>query len=200
MIKKSIKAFCEMFLIKIQKNILWNVLTGGRVCRAVDSLRTARCRPTKADKSKVDDPARLHTSYTVNRHSNSVPFSLSHFHLSIKAVNLNPWWWWLPAQFTTLSPSLSKPVNWISFPQKVPSFSLYWRDGSSSRFDSDKIVALRSSSRTSLSISQAWIALIQLIEKICQGRQVSGPRDRGHTHKVFASSQPQNPWQIYTLN
>ena len=104
MLKKSIKAFCEMCLIKILKNILWNVLTGGRVCRAVDSLRSARCRPTKADKSKVDDPARLHTSYTVNRHSNSVPFSLSHFHLSIKAVNLNPWWWWLPAQFTTLFP------------------------------------------------------------------------------------------------
>ena len=86
------------------KNILWNVLTGGRVCRAVDSLLTARCSPRPASPrwmtAACPSKSTSRNTYTVNRHSrNSVPFSLSLFHtftftlhlrLPINSGNLNP--------------------------------------------------------------------------------------------------------------
>ena len=71
-------------------NILWNVLTGGRVCRAVDSLLTARCKAEqpKADKSKVDDRfASTPTQLTVtppihlSLFLSLLQLSLSSFHL-----------------------------------------------------------------------------------------------------------------------
>ena len=53
------------------------------------------------------------------------------------------------------------------------------------------IAALKSSSY--LFEYQTWSALIQLIEKICQGRQVSGPRLEDTPTKI---QRAPNPWQM----
>ena len=105
-----------MFLLK---NISWNVLTGGRVCRAVDSLLTARCspRPTSPRWMTAGRSSSTPTQLTVTPLPKSVPFPvfiffsaftvpLLHFHFFSDYNPNNP---------STLLPFLSFTFPFYSF-------------------------------------------------------------------------------------